>query len=1019
MADEPRTKVVYPHYRTLENLIPMDEETIRNFEIPVKLTYTTSSNKRVYEAGEIVYTDMTFEYMTEHHKYIPNDEIEVQIHNSKMDDYINHKMVKMELIGEEKTILSDKNKIFKTRLKTTFLKKSDHPGFGAYSLYVSGKLIHGPDRIEREKDEIVKKALQNKRVKYDFLMNPIFYHGDKRSINQEEIHPEMILNHQQNITTDYRRYLARGTTIKYRPNQLKVGNYFFKKFISVLSDTAFARLENDSTLSISIPNNYSSTYNNLSIQIRGRLTNNAIETYTFDFRIIDSYNLNMKFLTETMSLPTAYESIKMISQVKIYSFDYGAENEVLYNAFKRPAFVNESHLVSVMPLTSESMFSQPVTLSAINNNRGNIGIEIELKADYIYLLDEKNPENLDETNCVLDVNDSNLDLTTVFEPKKFWFTIQHPETFCMNPELDLVTFPTINVETKFVRIGSNSNIISNECKILAKTLVGNFYTLQETQRYFRVLANYGFPPPSPSEHLYIYANYGSIRNIPGNTSAYFTKAKYNNHPFIYIKGYLGDQYIQHHIFRNDVLFHELGHYLDYRNDQYKLTIEDIPENFNFYEYSELAGRLLYKKPFCEAVADFSGALIREENQSNLSLDDSIQYMGVSIDCTGLNPRIWYEDKDDRYNTINRSTIVSHNKYELDYLYHIDLVSLTEINYNDSNKNAATYQKIVNFIWDLYDDQYSSYFYNGDIDFVSQNNDYTGVNIPDSLNFTFINTQIILNGLNNSSTVTSFIGYLLNQISNQEDKNNFINFIKNKYNLSPTIEIRSNDQVISDIDPENNRLSVPHPLHIPSGVQVTIPSNTIVDLSEYGEIVSDGTLIIGDNVSFYAKEGRNQIVINGACTIGSNLSLLSENSVSWKGMTIKNQTANMTINHLNLNYAGFKAENSNIKLNNPSASHSSIVTVNSDLEIDNGIFTNSGINSSSPFFAPGNRKFIIRNSSFNLEYVNESYRHRAISLLNTPNYTIENNQFVNCNGIYLHNSGWGVYSSLNSNVFRNI
>lgn len=174
--ENPKTETIYPHYRYGEFC-----ETTEQFEIPVKLTYTISLNKRVYMPGDEVVVDMTFEYITSSPRYMPNDKIEVFIPTSQMG--MSHREEFQVIpLGETSAILNDDNKTFKTRTKVVFSKKKENSVVVWYNITVTGKNIYGRS-LENDRSEEDKNYLFREKSKYTYTLYPLL---DKSSTPKNE-----------------------------------------------------------------------------------------------------------------------------------------------------------------------------------------------------------------------------------------------------------------------------------------------------------------------------------------------------------------------------------------------------------------------------------------------------------------------------------------------------------------------------------------------------------------------------------------------------------------------------------------------------------------------------------------------------------------------------------------------------------------------------------------------------------------------------------------------------------------
>lgn len=149
---------------------------------------------------------------------------------------------------------------------------------------------------------------------------------------------------------------------------------------------------------------------------------------------------------------------------------------------------------------------------------------------------------------------------SIFKEKKLWILLYRPDIFCSGADLYSSEQVSIEFDTdiKFVRAGESSPNLQADMRLFAPRVVGNLYTLQEAKRFYDTfnVVNYS------DEDLYIYANFLSTTVFENYSTSFFHKSGYDNKPFIYIYGKIENNINRIHIWSNDILFHEMGHFID-------------------------------------------------------------------------------------------------------------------------------------------------------------------------------------------------------------------------------------------------------------------------------------------------------------------------------------------------------------------------------------------------------------------------------------------------------------------------
>lgn len=191
-AENPKTETIYPHYRYGEFC-----ETTEQFEIPVKLTYTISLNKRVYMPGDEVVVDMTFEYITSSPKYMPNDRIDIYVHSTEKPDAYKREEFRVFALGENSGILNDKNKVFKTRTKVVFSKKYTDYAVSWYYITVTGKNLYGRS-FDNDPSEKFKNFMYGTKEEYSYTLYPLLDESetlkDKDLEDEDNLEYKIFLN---------------------------------------------------------------------------------------------------------------------------------------------------------------------------------------------------------------------------------------------------------------------------------------------------------------------------------------------------------------------------------------------------------------------------------------------------------------------------------------------------------------------------------------------------------------------------------------------------------------------------------------------------------------------------------------------------------------------------------------------------------------------------------------------------------------------------------------------------------
>lgn len=112
-------------------------------QLPILVKVNASPIKKSYKAGEEVFVDVCYEYLTDHHGYVPEDEIEVGILGSKSIELPSKKDYKIEFLGAEKGFLNDNNKKFTTKYKIIYIQPVNYTIIGAGYFIISGKTFIG------------------------------------------------------------------------------------------------------------------------------------------------------------------------------------------------------------------------------------------------------------------------------------------------------------------------------------------------------------------------------------------------------------------------------------------------------------------------------------------------------------------------------------------------------------------------------------------------------------------------------------------------------------------------------------------------------------------------------------------------------------------------------------------------------------------------------------------------------------------------------------------------------------
>lgn len=628
-------------------------------------------------------------------------------------------------------------------------------------------------------------------------------------------------------------------------------------------------------------------------------------------------------------------------------------------------------------------------------------------------------------------------ISNLVEKKKYVWMMQ-PTMFY---ETDNLTNPVIlsirNVDNIGYSLENNrscGNLIGeNTFKIAYLDLNAAYNISNQIRRAFGVYSeimpinNFGI-----NNKLYVWSEYG--RNIHDDTvdpngtadyTSYYHKTAYNGNNFIKI---FSDDIVTpfctvdplsgqasstnsiiraNHNYANKYILHEIGHYIQsIHNDNYTVRKGSCGRWFGLSDSEE--------KAFSEAYANFFSLVVTSTNTFNFDHCRQGNTQSLQYSYNILNNYHYevinsknYLLSDDFKNVFNFYTnplykfrdIEGNDQTETNYLWYY----FTK-RYNNY-LSTSVFQHLIGYLfWDLYDtnsetvtvDYSDPSFYQNDVRvFVD--------------NFCYPSNQIF-EILNNSLTVSDFISNFSQNLSPSQ-KTDFYSYCDAMRFQYPR-EISYNESL-----PQNYRLS--SSLTVNQGATLTIPDNSIIVFGDNAKIEVNGNIVFGNNVQIIGTNVNNHITINGSVTIGNNLTLSSENSIKWSGLIIKNQAENININQINVFNTCLSLENSKISLLTPEFNNSYIYTNNTKLSINNGSLISSAINATSPLFGLGMGELIISNSSFNLEYETNAFRNRGVSLLNIPNYKFENNQFTNCNGIYIHNSGWGNTSIIQGNIFTGI
>lgn len=92
-------------------------------DLPLKVTYTFSNDKLIYEAGDETLVDIKFEFLNTKIEKIKGRALEVLIFDSKYPEMAKRNEVKIDTFGKNKFVLNDLNRIYRTKHKISFLKR--------------------------------------------------------------------------------------------------------------------------------------------------------------------------------------------------------------------------------------------------------------------------------------------------------------------------------------------------------------------------------------------------------------------------------------------------------------------------------------------------------------------------------------------------------------------------------------------------------------------------------------------------------------------------------------------------------------------------------------------------------------------------------------------------------------------------------------------------------------------------------------------------------------------------------
>lgn len=107
------------------SVMPKNSYTKRglNEYLPLKVTYTFSNDKLIYEAGDETLVNIKFEFLNTKIEKIKGRALEVLIFDSNYPEIVKRNEVKIETFGNNKFVLNDLNRIYQTQHKISFLKR--------------------------------------------------------------------------------------------------------------------------------------------------------------------------------------------------------------------------------------------------------------------------------------------------------------------------------------------------------------------------------------------------------------------------------------------------------------------------------------------------------------------------------------------------------------------------------------------------------------------------------------------------------------------------------------------------------------------------------------------------------------------------------------------------------------------------------------------------------------------------------------------------------------------------------
>lgn len=173
----------YEYYVSKDGAINTISSTKKS-EMPIHIVLNATPIKKNYNAGDELVIDVCYEYLTDHHSYVPEDTLEVGVYGPSSKQFKSRNDVEIELLAQEKGYLTDQNKTFKTKYKIKYLQKANYTVLGEGYFIIGGKTFTGIIQDNKNPDNLLK-LYKNFKVQESFSFIPWDKTYDDNEVDKE------------------------------------------------------------------------------------------------------------------------------------------------------------------------------------------------------------------------------------------------------------------------------------------------------------------------------------------------------------------------------------------------------------------------------------------------------------------------------------------------------------------------------------------------------------------------------------------------------------------------------------------------------------------------------------------------------------------------------------------------------------------------------------------------------------------------------------------------------------------